>query len=479
LSGASLFGVLPGGETVWLGYVNAADTSAAAEFKSSPSECWHSNAELLQSLREDDNSHALHELAMEDFRLGRMSEPVHASSIDWSSVRLVPRFGVEQGLKPDGSAKIRAVDHMSWSASHGQKRKRTRAQVKEESINGHTVVPEKVSHDHLDKLLLLLRLVFMLSGVVPWLWKADVDSAFRRVPLDGSPALLQLFCPKHVRFVLSGAHVWASGVAYMVDNVAWCAFHYGMPFGATSSVWSWHRVGAMIAHFARRILHIAVLRYVDDYFSAERKELVEHAMQCFARLTRILLGPTSIADRKLDYGSSLLVLGMTIEPAHSGIRFVLSAEKAQKYCDVINNALRTGYLSSGMSFMSCQFGVHTVHVHVQASQSSLRENLCLRLSISSTKSGGHSSSPSMRRRLQGDLSQSVSLLLFVAFLFLSGMGLSVPGCVTPFSGGLEFSGSRYRRRANGSMSTTELVTFLLTRHRHQQGVRPCSSTVVE
>ena len=195
LSGASLFGVLPGGETVWLGYANAADTSDAADFKCSPSECWHSNAELLKSLREDDNSHALHELAMDDFRLGRMSEPVHANSIDWSSVRLVPRFGVEQGLKPDGSAKIRAVDHMSWSASHGQKRKRKRSQIKEESINGHCVVPEKVSHDHLDKLLLLLRLVFMLSGVVPWLWKADVDSAFRRVPLDGSPALLQLFCP--------------------------------------------------------------------------------------------------------------------------------------------------------------------------------------------------------------------------------------------------------------------------------------------
>jgi len=341
LSGASLFGVLPGGETVWLGYANAADTSDAADFKCSPSECWHSNAELLKSLREDDNSHALHELAMDDFRLGRMSEPVHANSIDWSSVRLVPRFGVEQGLKPDGSAKIRAVDHMSWSASHGQKRKRTRGEIKQESINGQCVLPEKVSHDHLDKLLQLLRLVFQSSGEVPWLWKADVDAAFRRVPL-------------------ASAHVWASGVAYMVDNVAWCSFHYGMPFGATSSVWSWHRVGAMIAHFARRILHIPVLRYVDDYFSAERRELAEHAMQCFARLTRILLGQTSIADRKLDFGSSLLVLGMTVEPAHSGIRFVLSAEKAQKYWDVIDKALNAGYLSSGMSFTSCQFGVHTV-----------------------------------------------------------------------------------------------------------------------
>ena len=255
--------------------------------------------------------------------------------------RLVPRFGVEQGLKPDGSIKLRAVDHMSWSAAQGQKRKRSRNQIKEHSINGHCYVPAKVSHDHLDSLLQLLRVVFAKTGVVPWLWKADIDAAFRRVPLMGT-------------------HVWAAGVAYLVDNVAWCSFHHGMPFGATSSVWAWHRIGAMLAHLARKLLHIPVLRYVDDYFSADRPELVEHAMQCFARLTRILLGQTSIADRKLEFGSSLLVLGMTVEPAHSGIRFVLSAEKAQKYWDVIDKALNAGYLSSGMSFTSCQFGVHTV-----------------------------------------------------------------------------------------------------------------------
>ena len=98
-----------------------------------------------------------------------------------------------------------------------------------------------MSHDHLDSLLQLLRLVFMLTGVVPWLWKADIDAAFRRVPL-------------------MGAHIWAAGVTYLVGNVAWCSFHHAMPFGATSSVWAWHRIGAMLAHFARKLLHIPVLR---------------------------------------------------------------------------------------------------------------------------------------------------------------------------------------------------------------------------
>jgi len=246
---------------------------------------------------------------------------------------LVPRFGVEQGLKPDGSIKLRAVDHMSWSAAQGQKRKRSRNQIKEHSINGHCSVPAKVSHDHLDSLLQLLRVVFAKTGVVPWLWKADIDAAFRRVPLMGT-------------------HVWAAGVAYLVDNVAWCSFHHGMPFGATSSVWAWHRIGAMLAHLAVKLLHIPVLRYVDDYFSADRPELVEHAMQCFARLTRILLGGTSVSDRKLDFGACLLVLGIVVEPALSGIRFTLSEEKAFKYRKVIEQALWTGYLSCGTA-LSC------------------------------------------------------------------------------------------------------------------------------
>ena len=74
---------------------------------------------------------------------------------------------MEQGLEPDGSVKIRAVDHMSWSASRGQKRKRSRKQIKEQSINGHSVLPDKVSHDHLDGSLQLLRVVFASTNIVP------------------------------------------------------------------------------------------------------------------------------------------------------------------------------------------------------------------------------------------------------------------------------------------------------------------------
>ena len=41
-----------------------------------------------------------------------------------------------------------------------------------------------------------------------------------------------------------------------------------------SSVHGWERVGALIARVCRKALRIALLRYVDDLFSAERVALV-------------------------------------------------------------------------------------------------------------------------------------------------------------------------------------------------------------
>jgi len=40
-----------------------------------------------------------------------------------------------------------------------------------------------------------------------------------------------------------------------------------MPFGAVASVHAWERVGALVTVAIRRLLHIPVMRYVDDFFS--------------------------------------------------------------------------------------------------------------------------------------------------------------------------------------------------------------------
>ena len=113
------------------------------------------------------------------------------------------------------------------------------------------------------------------------------------------------------------------------------AIHNGLPFGAAASVVAWHRVGEALARLARRLLMVPVLRYVDDYFGAERQacdicslvavsstlarpSLVEATMKAFVRLIRAILGPTSIADRKVECGSTLTVLGVEVPGSVAG-----------------------------------------------------------------------------------------------------------------------------------------------------------------
>ena len=69
---------------------------------------------------------------------------------------------------------------------------------------------------------------------------------------------------------------------------------------------------------ARRILFIPILRYVDDFFSAEAQDSVAHAMQVFARLVRVCLGTDAVAPKKLMFGSPLTVLGIDVSLSDSG-----------------------------------------------------------------------------------------------------------------------------------------------------------------
>ena len=119
-------------------------------------------------------------------------------------------------------------------------------------MNGHYDMSCIVAHDHLDALLASLRMHKELIGEVPGLWKSDIDSAFRRVPVK----------PEHSS---------ATGIAFLHRGVPLIAQYCGMPpFGATARVVAWHRIGELLAILARVLLHLPVYRYVDDYLACER-----------------------------------------------------------------------------------------------------------------------------------------------------------------------------------------------------------------
>ena len=98
-----------------------------------------------------------------------------------------------------------------------------------------------------------------------------------------------------------------------------------------------------------RCLHIPLLRYVDDYFSAERSECCRHALNCSSRLVHCLLGNSSIAERKLECGMPLTVLGLSVTLTMSGAFFVPDKKKIVKWRQRIEAALSARKMTSGQA----------------------------------------------------------------------------------------------------------------------------------
>ena len=189
--------------------------------------CSSSNAELVKELREDSHAQALLASTQEDAALGRMSPLVSADETDMSKVLLNPRFSVMQE-KDDGSSKVRAIDHLSWSPLGSETRdaehrpsKRAR---KEGSVNGHTVPAEKLSHDTLDMLAAAMCKSKELMGKPPGLIKGDIDAAFRRIPV-------------------AAEHRWACGIAFLVDGKV----HIGIGVGGLRCACDFPLVGESVA----------------------------------------------------------------------------------------------------------------------------------------------------------------------------------------------------------------------------------------
>ncbi len=204
--------------------------------------------------------------------------------------------------------------------------------------------------------------------MVPALWKLDVDSAFRRVPLEA-------------------AHRWASTIAFMYKGevsggprhgcgcdgrvvrvlVGTCIRSQSMSLRCDSERTRMGKrcaplrvrvatcvvvalcvaVGALITSIARRLLMLPVFRYVDDFFSMDRLECVEHGMQTMSRLVKALLGAGAVASNKVECGAQLKILGIQVVPNMEGFSCMLSREKAEKCISTMLRALQAKVLNIG------------------------------------------------------------------------------------------------------------------------------------
>eukprot|EP00969_Alexandrium_andersonii_P283221 12520868-Alexandrium_andersonii.AAC.1 len=90
-------------------------------------------------------------------------EPLDLEGPGADSALLARRFSREQGVKPDGSLKLRAVDDMSGSG-----------------VNAACQPAERLHYDTVDQLVRCVCELAADGEAAPAIWKADIDSAYRR-----------------------------------------------------------------------------------------------------------------------------------------------------------------------------------------------------------------------------------------------------------------------------------------------------------
>ena len=269
------------------------------------------NALILGSLRQSEFDEDIWVRTVEDVALGAMACPILASAADLDAVTLSRRVPVRE--ERGAGWRTRVVDDCS-----------------ESGLNGATQATQRLVHDTLDVLVQML-LFHMRRGLQPRMWKRDVSRAFRRVPIQVD----------HLEFA------W---VAFMWRGMAWMAQHMGMPFGTTSAVHSWHRLGALLLAFVVRACLAPAARYVDDFYGASVAGVHWSGGRCLtviAALTGLPCAPHKDADGLLD----LVVLGAQVTVYLSDLKVVtrISEDKRARYAGILARIISEKKCSADMA----------------------------------------------------------------------------------------------------------------------------------
>ena len=95
------------------------------------------------------------------------------------------------------------------------------------------------------------------------------------------------------------------------------------------------------------MLKIPLLRYVADLFSADRQSCAQHALDCFARVVRAVLGHGALQKRKMECAAPLDVLGVTVSVGKSMVTVWPTKDKIKKWSAQIDRILNTQQLDAG------------------------------------------------------------------------------------------------------------------------------------
>ena len=196
------------------------------------------NCDMLSKLKPEKHGEHLLKEILSDVEKGRMTKPQEVEGMDLRDIVLSKRFGLEQGTKSDGSAKIRAVDDCTGS-----------------NLNSNVTKTERMICDGVDKAILIAQWFDANGQHDLAMGKVDIKSAYRRVPIKVE-------------------HRKLSWIAFKIDMKTYVSRHNALCFGSTGSVYGWNRVGMFLTHIILHVLKLPSGRWVDDIFWVETKALV-------------------------------------------------------------------------------------------------------------------------------------------------------------------------------------------------------------
>ena len=262
------------------------------------------NEQVLNSIKPLPFSEDIMPQAKADWEKGWMSEPRELVPSDLDEVNITRRIPVRE--ERQNGWRTRIVDHETESL-----------------INEATRPADKIQHDSLDILAVIVTML-MAAGATPALWKRDVSSAFRRVP------------------ILAG-HLDLSWVAWFDAGKFWIAQHLGMPFGTVSAVYAWHRLGHALLFIVVTLLKAPMGRYVDDYFGASRQGVEYTGGVCLTILAALVGLPTDEA-KDAENLMKMVVLGATVIVDWPGKAMLtrVADDKAEKWTMILLRLLASG-----------------------------------------------------------------------------------------------------------------------------------------
>ena len=233
------------------------------------------NKKVISKIKESEYSDDVWHQTTQDAMLDRMTWPIEVQDYHIQHTTLCRRVAVREYREHKGAWRTRTVDHFSESW------------VNQATTSTWTTVCEDLATLH--KLLM----TYMKNGKEPQMWKQDIASAYRKVPLDVDEA--EEFC----------------GVVFSHQGKLYVSYHKAASVGAMSSVQNWHRVANLLAAIMRQEFFSPVCRFVDGFFGPMAKPARLSVCDIFTTVSSCLGFPAEEA-KKEQWKSVMVVLGADV-----------------------------------------------------------------------------------------------------------------------------------------------------------------------